>query len=62
MYVRPSVPSKEGGMELFQELKGFEKVELKPRESQMVFVKLDGNPEGKRIAVGASSRDIRMLL
>ncbi len=62
VYVRPSVPSKEGGMELFQELKGFEKVELKPGESQMVFVKLDGNPEGKRIAVGASSRDIRMLL
>lgn len=47
---------------MFQELKGFEKVFLKPGETQMVFVKLEGNLDGKRIAVGTSSRDIKILL
>lgn len=47
---------------LFQELKGFEKVMLKPKESQKVFVKLEGGWEGGRIAAGSSSEDIRILL
>lgn len=60
VYVRPV--QGEDKVSIFQELKGFEKVSLKPGETQMVFVKLEGNLEGKRIAVGSSSRDIRILL
>ncbi len=61
VYVRP-VGEEEGASGLFQELRGFEKVFLKPGETQMVFVKLQGDLEGARIAVGSSSRDIRILL
>ena len=62
LYVRPLKKSEDGGPGIFQELKNFEKVELDPGESRMVFMKLEENPEGSRIAVGASSRDIRILL
>ena len=61
MYARP-VGEEKGASGLFQELRGIEKVFLKPGETQMVFVKLEGNLDGKRIAVGTSSRDIKILL
>ncbi len=62
LYVRPLKKSEDGGPGIFQELKNFEKVELDPGESRMVFMKLEENPEGSRIAVGTSSRDIRIFL
>lgn len=46
---------------IFQELKGFEKVNLKPGESRMVSFCLDEESEGKEIALGSSSRDIRII-
>lgn len=61
VYARP-VGEEKGASGLFQELRGIEKVFLKPGEIQMVFVKLQGDLEGARIAVGSSSRDIRILL
>ena len=57
--VRASCWGREGGQWAFP---GIEKVFLKPGEIQMVFVKLQGDLEGARIAVGSSSRDIRILL
>ncbi len=62
VYLRPEKSSEDGGNVPFQELKGFEKVFLEPGETQMVYIKLEGEGLGGRIAVGASSKDIRMLL
>lgn len=62
VYLRPAKSLEEGGSGLFQELKGFEKVFLQPGETQMVYIKLENKELGGRIAVGSSSRDIRILL
>ncbi len=62
VYVRPEGGKVENKPSVFQELKGFEKLILKPGETQMVYVRLEGNLKGARIAAGASSRDIRLLV
>lgn len=48
--------------QVMQELKGFEKVLLLAGESKCVTVKLEEYEEGMEIAIGSSSRDIRMVL
>ena len=62
VYVRPIQLEEDREPFVFQELKGFEKVFLQPGETQMIFVKLDMDIRDKRIAAGAFSRDIRILL
>lgn len=47
---------------VFQELKGFEKVFLQPGEKKQVTVLVEDYQEGDQIAVGSSSRDIRIRL
>lgn len=69
VYIRP-VSFNKGNSLTVQELKGFEKVWLKPGEAQIVFIKLENlfgeskeeTKEEMQIAVGSSSRDIRILL
>lgn len=46
----------------YQELAGFEKVELAPGEKRTVRIRLHGEVQGKEIAVGSSSRDIRAVV
>lgn len=45
-----------------QELKGFEKVELKAGEKKRVVVEIDAGSEGMEIRIGRSSRDIRVRI
>ena len=42
----------------FQELKGFEKIELAPGETKRVTVKVDDYSEDKTIRIGTSSREV----
>ncbi len=46
----------------YRELAGFEKVELLPGEKKIVKILLKGRLEGKEIAVGSSSGDIRQVV
>ncbi|MCI9162490.1 MAG: hypothetical protein HFG59_04430 [Lachnospiraceae bacterium] len=46
----------------YQELAGFEKVELAPGEKRMVQIRLHGDVQGRKIVVGSSSRDIRVVV
>lgn len=58
----------DGGMDrpgrtyVYQELKGFEKVFLEPGEQKKVTVTVEDYEKGCQIAVGSSSRDIRIIL
>lgn len=61
LYLRPGEERK-GEPSIFQELKGFEKVYLEPGESRMVWFYLEEDTLGKEIALGSSSRDIRIFL
>ncbi len=62
VYLRPAGWRDEKIPGVFQELKGFEKVFLKPGETQMIYIKLEGDLKGAKVAAGASSRDIRILI
>lgn len=67
LYLRPEEKkwSGESGKRklfVFQELKGFEKVKLEPGESREVVFCLEEDVQGKKIALGSSSRDIRLIL
>lgn len=46
----------------YQELAGFEKIELQPGETRQVIVAFKGEFKGREIAVGSSSRDIRAIV
>lgn len=59
VYLRQKIRDKRAP---YQELAGFEKVELEPGETKTVRIWLRGNPEGKEIAVGSSSKDIRAVV
>ena len=45
-----------------QQLKGFEKVFLKPQESKCVRVEIEDYREGMEVRIGSSSRDIRLCV
>lgn len=45
-----------------QELKGFEKIELKPLEKKTVSVAVEDMKEGMEVRIGSSSRDIRLTI
>lgn len=67
LYLRPEEREESKGsgkkkLSVFQELKGFEKVRLEPGESREVVFCLEERMEGKKIALGSSSRDIRLIL
>lgn len=46
----------------FQELKGFEKVELMPGETAQVKIRVEDYKKQEWIRIGSSSRDIRLIL
>lgn len=48
--------------QVFQELKGFEKVWLEAGESKEISMLMEGELQGCQIAIGSSSRDIRIIL
>lgn len=59
VYLAPLERKKE---EPVQQLKGFEKISLKPGEEKRVKILLEESTEGMEIRIGGSSRDIRLNL
>ncbi len=62
VYVRREEEMKQGEPTVFQELKGFEKIFLTPGETKKVEIKIKGDLKNARIAAGASSRNISIVL
>lgn len=56
-----SQAQKDGRPPIVRELKGFEKVFLEPGEMKEVRLKLADVQEGMTVALGSSSRDIRLM-
>ena len=45
-----------------QQLKGFEKVTLRPGEEKRIKIRLEESTEGMEIRIGSSSRDTRLTI
>lgn len=56
------MPKEMSENQVLQELAGFEKVEILPKETKQIKIKIEKYKEGYKLRIGSSSRDIRLTI